>query len=307
MVTRDDVENYRRLVRGIDPDSRLLRAWELQGGLSARVVALEIARPDGVAYRCVARHYGVNDLRQHPRVAASEYRLLKHLRAGGLPVPDALYADESGVLFPTPYLVIEYVEGEPEFAPTDVDTMVAALAACLAALHTTAATADDLPLLPDYDSRVAARLASRPAALDESLSEGLIRGTLEAGWPFPRRNPQRVLHGDFWPGNALWNKGRLMAVIDWEDAAFGDPLADLGNARLEMFWAFGSAAMQHFTEAYRQRVTLRFDALPWWDLYAALRPAGVLHTWGIDRVSENRMRERHAAFVAQAVAQLRNG
>jgi aminoglycoside phosphotransferase (APT) family kinase protein len=38
-----------------------------------------------------------------------------------------------------------------------------------------------------------------------------------------------VLHGDYWPGNVLWRDGRLVGVIGWEEAAFGDPLADLAN------------------------------------------------------------------------------
>jgi aminoglycoside phosphotransferase (APT) family kinase protein len=39
-----------------------------------------------------------------------------------------------------------------------------------------------------------------------------------------------LLHGDFWPGNALWRDGALVAILDWEDAAIGDPLADVANA-----------------------------------------------------------------------------
>jgi aminoglycoside phosphotransferase (APT) family kinase protein len=32
----------------------------------------------------------------------------------------------------------------------------------------------------------------------------------------------------------LWRDGRIVAVIDWEDAQVGDPLADLANTRLEL-------------------------------------------------------------------------
>ncbi len=31
----------------------------------------------------------------------------------------------------------------------------------------------------------------------------------------------------------LWKDGQLVAVIDWEDAPLGDPLADVANSRLE--------------------------------------------------------------------------
>jgi aminoglycoside phosphotransferase (APT) family kinase protein len=36
-------------------------------------------------------------------------------------------------------------------------------------------------------------------------------------------------------------------VLDWEDAAIGDPLADVANVRLELLWARGIEAMEPFT------------------------------------------------------------
>jgi hypothetical protein len=46
-----------------------------------------------------------------------------------------------------------------------------------------------------------------------------------------------------------------MAVIDWEDAAIGDPLADVANARLELTWAIGLEAMEDFIRQYGSNVT----------------------------------------------------
>jgi aminoglycoside phosphotransferase (APT) family kinase protein len=47
------------------------------------------------------------------------------------------------------------------------------------------------------------------------------------GQPSPARFALlSLLHGDYWPDNTLWRDGRLVCVIDWEDAALGDPLAD---------------------------------------------------------------------------------
>ncbi len=40
-----------------------------------------------------------------------------------------------------------------------------------------------------------------------------------------------LLHGDLWPGNVLWQDGRLVAVVDWEDGAVGAPLIDVASAR----------------------------------------------------------------------------
>ncbi|MGT5522875.1 phosphotransferase family protein, partial [Escherichia coli] len=90
----------------------------------------------------------------------------------------------------------------------------------------------------------------------------------EAAWPFYQQNKSVLLHGDFWPGNVLWKDGQLVAVIDWEDAQIGDPLADLGNSRLEILWASGSEAMHSFTRHYQAMTDIDFSNLPYWDLFA---------------------------------------
>ena len=51
-------------------------------------------------------------------------------------------------------------------------------------------------------------------------------------------------------------------MIDWEDAAIGDPLADLANARLEILWAYGWDAMTTFTARYLARCSVDVTALP---------------------------------------------
>jgi aminoglycoside phosphotransferase (APT) family kinase protein len=113
-------------------------------------------------------------------------------------------------------------------------------------------------------------------------------------------NASVLLHGDFWPGNLLWRDGALAAVIDWEDAQVGDPLADLGNSRLEFLWALGHEAMTGLTNRYLALTAIDTGALPYWDLVAALRPCGKLADWGLEPATEQRMRQRHAWFVDQA-------
>ena len=56
----------------------------------------------------------------------------------------------------------------------------------------------------------------------------------------------------------MWRDGHLVAVIDWEDACVGDPLADLATARVELLCQYGTDAMDRFTERYRAA----FDELP---------------------------------------------
>ncbi|MFL5735171.1 MAG: phosphotransferase family protein [Chloroflexia bacterium] len=304
MAAPNEDDRFEQLIRKLEPRSRLLRAWELKGGVSAQVTALEIELPGGHTRKLVVRKHGSTDLERNPNIAADEFRLLQTLQSAGLPAPRPYHLDQSGDLFPTPYVVLEYIEGEPDFAPSDLHGCLLKLAQLLFSIHSVDLSAFDLSYLPGQEDIYNRKLTERPAKLDESIGEWRIRDTLETAWPFPRRNLPVLLHGDFWPGNILWREGRLVGVLDWEDAGLGDPLEDLGKSRLEMLWAFGVAAMHSFTRHYQSVAALDYANLPYWDLCAALRPAFKLTEWASDDDAERAMREKHAWFVEQAFEKL---
>lgn len=290
----------RQLARQLEPRGRLRRAWPLAGGVSAEVTAFEIERLDGRPRRLILRRHGEADRRRNPHVARDEFTLLQIVQDHGLAAPKPLLFDESCQLFPTPFLVIDWVDGETEFAPLDLEGFLTQAAAQLANIHSVN-NPEELSFLPQH----ACGCDAQPAELDALLGEGRIREALATARPVPQVNQCVLLHGDYWPGNFLWKDGKLAAVIDWEDAAVGDPVADLANARLEVLWAFGAEAMHAFTERYDSMTAFDLSALPYWDLCAALRPCGKMAGWGLDAAAEQRMRERHRLFVTQAVLALR--
>ncbi len=271
MTEAKEDTKFEQVVHKLDPQSKLLRTWELKGGVSARVTALETLRPDGHTQKMIVRQHGEVDLKHNPHVAADEFK---------------------------------YIEGKPEFAPSNLPDLIFQLATQLSRIHQVDGSKLDVSFLPQQANISAQKLRARPANVDESLDEGLIRDALEAVWPFPQRNTSVLLHGDFWPGNILWRDGQLVAVIDWEDAALGDPLADVANSRLEILWAFGIDAMQSFTHQYQSMTTIDFTHLPYWDLCAALRPVAQLAQCGLDDITERTMRERHRWFITQAFEKL---
>lgn len=304
MTEAKEDTKFEQVVHKLDPQSKLLRTWELKGGVSARVTALETLRPDGHTQKMIVRQHGEVDLKHNPHVAADEFKLLQLLYSVGLATPAPYHLDQFGEIFSTPYLVIAYIEGKPEFAPSNLPDLIFQLATQLSRIHQVDGSKLDVSFLPQQANISAQKLRARPANVDESLDEGLIRDALEAVWPFPQRNTSVLLHGDFWPGNILWRDGQLVAVIDWEDAALGDPLADVANSRLEILWAFGIDAMQSFTHQYQSMTTIDFTHLPYWDLCAALRPVAQLAQWGLDDTPERTMRERHRWFITQAFEKL---
>jgi aminoglycoside phosphotransferase (APT) family kinase protein len=246
-----------------------VRTWELKGGVSAQVTAVELELGDGRTEKLVVRRHGSADLSRDPAIAAHELRLLELLEAAGVCAPRPRYLDAAGEIFGTPCLVVDYVEGDD--APADESAVVGGLAEALVEIHRLdCATIDFLP------ERVRT----------------------------PMRNPHVLLHGDFWPGNTLWRDGRLVAVIDWEDAAVGDPLADVANARLELLWALGLQAMDDFTRRYETATAVDLADLPDWDLWAGRRLGSHMAGWSLDHATADAMRSEHETFMARALARL---
>jgi len=295
------------LLHAIDPSLRLITSRPLAGGVSAQLTAIETQLPSGQVDRLVLRQYGPANLRSDPHVALHEYTLLGLLYGAGLPVPRPRHADESAAIVPAPCLVIEFIDGQ---TVTDQSQLTAPLtvftgqlAAALARLHGAAFTLADAPFLADLNGIAARTVQTWPSAPDDSLSETAVREALARIWPPPLLNQPVLLHGDFWPGNALWQDGALVGVIDWEDAVLGDPLHDVANARMEICMAFGASAASEFTRQYRElRPTTDITALRHWDLYAALRHAGRMSEWGLAPRDRDRLEAGHHEFVMTVLA-----
>ncbi|WP_237690837.1 phosphotransferase family protein [Paenibacillus caui] len=295
-----------QLILQMDAQNKLLYAKELTGGVSANVMYVEIEQKGDRIQKKIVREYGEIDRKRNPKVAKDEYELLHMLHTQGFAVPKPYYyALQSSVDWDKPYLVIEYVEGSTDFPEDPSPSYIFQLAEQLSCIHKLDISRADLSFLPRLHDDYGKRIGNRPETLDESLQEGEIRDVLEKVWPLPQHNNSALLHGDFWPGNVLWKNGRIAAVIDWEDAQTGDPLADLANVRLELLWAFGLEAMHSFTDHYLKHNEIDISTLPYWDLCAALRPASKLAGWGLDTRTEQKMRKRHKRFVAQAFEKIK--
>jgi aminoglycoside phosphotransferase (APT) family kinase protein len=282
----------------------LLATRPLAGGVSAQMSALEVRLPNGDHARWMLRRPAAHTLAANPHALRVDVAVLRQVAGAGLPVPTARLLDESGAHLPGPALVLDYIEGAPCFDPGQGDRVADALAALLARLHRAALPGP--PGLPAY------ALPPARATLDHSLGEGAIRAALAATWPPPPTLPAAILlHGDAWPGNLLWHDDRAVALLDWEDAVLGDPLADLAVSRLDMAWLFGFDAMQRLTATYAAATGYDLASLPMWDLAAALRPCGNLADWAAGWPALGRadltlaaMAAGHARFVAQALSLL---
>ncbi len=261
---------FQRLAQRAFPGAVLLDWRRLEGGISAETTVLEIALDDGLAKKLVVKRHGLGAHGHDPGVAVIEFRSLRLARSVGLPAPEPYHLSQAGEVFSTPCVAMEYVEGAQDFSPPDPAGCVRQLAGLLSRVHEIDGSRADLAFLPPLADYVIERLQGPPDVLDESKSERRIRAALLPAWPLPSRNPAVMLHGDFWPGNVLWNEGSISALIDWEDAGRGDPLFDLAYARLEVLWAFGIDAMEELTRSYASMTDFDLTDLPYWDLAALL-------------------------------------
>lgn len=260
--------DWQKLVQRHLPGCRLERVQPLDGGSSALTTLLSTRNPEGKELAIVIRQPAAQLTRQNPRAAWMEYQTMGLLQTKGLPAPKPIFLDETRAILPQPCLGIEYVQGSTDFAPANPPLYAEQMAKTLAALHTAAWTDHQLAHLPRAAEGVLRELAVQREP-QHSLREDDIRNALSGYAHTPER--LALLHGDFWPGNILWNTNHLACIIDWEDAAAGDPLVDFAIARLEILWIYGRRACETFTAVYRQRTGFGMALLPYYDLYAALR------------------------------------
>lgn len=117
-------------------------------------------------------------------------------------------------------------------------------------------------------------------------------------------DPPRLLHGDFWPENLLWQNQTIVAILDWEDAALGDPLSDVACGRLELRYRFGREGMERFADAYAGHRTVDHERLALWQVYVAAAAQRFMGDWGLPPAREAQMRRVALASIREAAAML---
>jgi aminoglycoside phosphotransferase (APT) family kinase protein len=217
---------------------------QVRGPLTMRLIAgglsnLTYAVSDAAGSRWVLRRPPHSALPSAHNVAR-EARIMAALAGTDVPVPRVVGVDTDGDVLGAPFFVMDFVDGsgvathdEGQHVAEPARTAASAdLIDVLAAVHAVDVDAvglGDLGPRADYLQRQLRRWLRQFASSTERdvplIDE--VHATLAAHVPPQRRTG--LVHGDYRMGNVLLGpEGSVRAVLDWELAALGDTLADVG-------------------------------------------------------------------------------
>jgi aminoglycoside phosphotransferase (APT) family kinase protein len=250
-----------------------------------------------------------------------EFALLRIAWQHGVRVPEPLFYSPAAEGMPA-FFVLHYVSGETAGARLSRDdtlvpdrpALLRELAQMLARVHAlplervqpiigTTVDVSLLPRLRDWRNYLSQHPDEHP------VLEWGIRWLLRH---LPSDLELCVLHRDYRAGNYVVSEGRLVAILDWEFAGFGDPREDLGwfmaacwrGARRDRV-AGGIGDAETFLSAYCLAATrlISEEELHYWQVLAHVR-AAVLALQQADRHLSGLEPSLELALTARLVPEL---
>ena len=236
-----------------------------------------------------------------------EFALLRAAHAAGVTVPEPLWLCEDRAVIGRPFFLMRCVAGtaaghvlvKDSAWRGDRSRLAGQLGAELARIHTIRPPRDDLSFLPNGADAPALQAIQRFRAHLDALSTP--QPAIEWGLRWlerhaPPRGETVLCHGDFRTGNYMVDEQGLTGILDWEFAAWGEPLQDIGwfCARCWRFGAVereagGIGPREAFYRGYEEASgrALDRDAVPYWELMAHVN-------WAVIALQQA---ERHASGV----------
>lgn len=266
--------SLRGLVQELVPGGRLVRTRRLPGGLGSRMHVLLIEAADGRRSKVVLRRRLPD--RGHPATpddAQLEFQILQVLEAERVPAPRPIFVDPDGRYFGAPALVLSYLPGRPLYATSNVLAWTEGLARALVTVHHI--TPERLafngrpPFLRDA---IRAEIEERRNGIAQAEPlAAAIHGVLDAQLDRIEWVPPTLTHDDYWPGNTVWHRGRLVGIIDWADAVVGDRRTDIAQCRVDLVLSHGIEVADAFLSSYLAVSTGPIPDLWFFDLFRGLR------------------------------------
>lgn len=292
----------------IAPGSRLQAITPLPGSFSNSTHLVESLDNHQAPFPFVIRRYAQFGSYDRSEKARREYSTLALLQTHHIPAPLPLYLDEKGAILGTPGIVVSFVSGKQIVNPADPVRWARTLATTLANIH---AIACEQPAEYLLDGNSEAIWFAHAETMSDTLlahEDGpMIWRLVRELRTQLRPVPARLVHSDYWPGNILWQGGYISAVVDWEEAACGDPGYDVAYGYMNIHLLGLEDAAREFLDVYEGEAGHRVENLGFWELAAAVRPMPdptrlipQLSALGMPPCPPQAMRERLRQFIAAA-------
>jgi aminoglycoside phosphotransferase (APT) family kinase protein len=291
-------EIAQKLLKEISPGSQLIDI-RLAPGSYSNFTHFVTARDSSRAEFCiVVRRYQAFGHYDRGQKARREFAALQCAARCGIPAPQPIYLDETGAVLGIPGIVTRYVPGAQIESPADPITWARSLAETLARIHAVPPDMAPRDLLLDANAEATwfLRSAKIPDFMQAHPEGERVWQAVQMGFPRLEPVPPTLVHVDYWPGNILWDSGQISAVVDWEEAALGDPAIDVAYCCMDIALKDLPGAAEEFLRAYEAAVGHPIANLGFWELAAAARPMFTPQGW----VDQSPQKELFSGFIAQA-------
>lgn len=266
---------------------------------------VDIELRNGATRQVVLRRYNPAKHEDGHDKQRCEFHALKLLRKQGVPVPEPLLLDESGDRLGLPGIVTAFVKGAPIALPAEAHRwaeLAAPTARMLARIHQTPFSAADKRILMNDNVEVAwfIKDGAIPDFMRADRDGAMVWQLVNERWGGWAPVKPRFAHTDYWAGNILWRGDQISAVVDWEEAGYGHPAADVAYAHMFYFIEGVPEAAETFLRAYEAAAGWKLTDLALFELAASARPMTDPEDWFAHPYMEAGFRR----FIAQAKSKL---
>ena len=300
-MSPEKIELTENMVRSvleiIAPETNTFTVYPLEGSYSNDTVVVEFEAVTEASHRIVLRRYNPENS-GYKHKASREFKTLELLQERGIPAPKPLYIDNDGSLMGQSGIVMAYVPGEMSLARPDTwKNKLEAYAKTLARIHSISIDNVIAPFLMDADKEAVWFLRNDqiPTYIADYPAGPRVWNTILEHLPQIKPEPPVLIHLDYWSGNVLWDRDSISAIVDWEEAAYGDPAIDVAYARMDLF--LEGLDGDEFLRIYEAATGQALANLGVWELAAAVRVMTDLDGW----LTRPLMDERFRHFVENAL------
>jgi aminoglycoside phosphotransferase (APT) family kinase protein len=272
------------LISRLAGDGEPVVSFEPLGSFSNDTSLVVLRFASGTTERLVLRRQSSTGETAERRIRA-EFGTLQLLQSTPVPVPTPRFMDPTGEVLGRPGIVTSYVQGNQILDPKDLHSWAQQLAFTLAQIHSIRYEPSTMDFLFDGDyigtwflrnNEDAARVAVQPGGAPVLQQVEKLYDSLVPDLP-------SLIHLDYWPGNVLWLGRRISAIVDWEEASFGDPALDVAYMRMDMSLRGLHRVADEFLAAYEAEAGRPLRNLGFWELAAAVRAMPNASEWTISR------------------------